>query len=403
VKLRRLPEDFQVDEVTTVRPDGGPFALYRLTKKSVGTPEAISAIVERWNIQRKRLSYGGLKDRHAVTTQHVTIHNGPRKDLQLKTLEMEYLGQTQQPFTPAEIDANRFQLVLRDMNATEVATATLALSEVQHSGLPNYFDDQRFGSLGQSGDWIAREWCLGNWERALWLALADPHPNDSSSEKKQKQILGELWGQWPECQQTLDRSHRRSIVTFLSDKVKAGRPADFRGALARVSVDLRGLYLSAYQSAIWNRLLNRLIEDICSDSQRRIYELKSGPATFPVNLDEVQLAALRDLSVPLPSARIDRPEGQIGELLDEILAAEKMELRLLRVKYPRDSFFSKGLRRAIISTKELSGSVAADDLYEGRQKLTLKFVLPRGSYATILVKRITGLALPNEELDDEPK
>lgn len=401
MKLRRLPEDFQVDEVTTVRPDGGPFALYRLTKKSIGTPEAISAIVERWNIQRKRMSYGGLKDRHAVTTQHVTIHNGPRKDLQLKTLEMEYLGQTQQPFTPAEIDANRFQLVLRDMGAAEVTAAAQALTEVQRSGLPNYFDDQRFGSLGNSGDWIAREWCLGNWERALWLALADSHPNDPSSEKKQKQILRDLWGQWPECQQTLDRSHRRSIVTYLSDKVKVGRPADFRGALARVSVDLRGLYLSAYQSAIWNRLLNRLIEDSCSDAQRRVYELKSGPATFPVNLDEAQLVSLRDLMVPLPSARIDRPEGRVGQLLDEILAGEKMELRLLRVKYPRDSFFSKGLRRGLISTSDLSGNFADDELYEGRQKLTLKFVLPRGSYATILVKRITGLALPEEESEND--
>lgn len=401
MKLRRLPEDFQVDEVTRVRPDGGPFALYRLTKKSVGTPEAISAIVERWNIQRKRLSYGGLKDRHAVTTQHVTIHNGPRKGLQLKTLEMEYLGQTHQPFTPAEIDANRFQLVLRDMGSAEVTAATQALAEVQRSGLPNYFDDQRFGSFGNSGDWIAREWCLGNWERALWLALADSHPNDSSSEKKQKQILRDMWGQWPECQQTLERSHRRSIVTFLSDKVKAGRPADFRGALARVSVDLRGLYLSAYQSAIWNRLLNRLIEDGSSDSQRRVYELKSGPATFPVNLDDSQLASLRNLMVPLPSARIDRPEGRIGELLDEILADEKMELRLLRVKYPRDSFFSKGVRRGLISTNDLSGNVTADELYEGRQKLTLKFVLPRGSYATILVKRITGLALPEEEPEND--
>ena len=105
--------------------------------------------------------------------------------------------------------------------------------------------------------------------------------------------------------------------------------------------------------------------------------------------------------VPLPSARIDRPEGRVGQVLDEILAGEKMELRLLRVKYPRDSFFSKGLHRGLISTSDLSGNFADDELYEGRQKLTLKFVLPRGSYATILVKRITGLALPEEESEND--
>jgi len=115
VKLRRLPEDFQVDELTSLSASGGPFALYRLTKKSIRTPEAISAIVERWKVQRKRVSFGGLKDRHAVTTQHLTIHNGLRKALHQSSIDVEYPGQTNAPFTPADFHANRFQLVRRDM------------------------------------------------------------------------------------------------------------------------------------------------------------------------------------------------------------------------------------------------------------------------------------------------
>ena len=249
MKLRRLPEDFQVEELTQISPDGGPFAFYRLTKTSIGTPEAVNAIVEKWKMQRKRISYGGLKDRHAVTVQHLTIHNGPRKSLRQNSFELEYLGQVRAPFTPADQDGNRFQLVLRDMTADEIQRAEAAIAQVQSTGLPNYFDDQRFGSLGVSGEWIARAWCLGNWERALWLALADPHVNDPSAEKQQKALLRELWGQWPECQQQLDRSSRRSIVTYMSDKVKVGKDPDYRGALARISVDLRGLYLSAFQSA----------------------------------------------------------------------------------------------------------------------------------------------------------
>jgi tRNA(Glu) U13 pseudouridine synthase TruD len=68
VKLRRLPEDFQVDELTNAAATGGAFAFYRLKKKSIGTPEAISAIVERWKVQRKRISFGGLKDRDDSTS-----------------------------------------------------------------------------------------------------------------------------------------------------------------------------------------------------------------------------------------------------------------------------------------------------------------------------------------------
>lgn len=387
MKLRRLPEDFQVDELTSLAIGTGPFALYRLTKTSVGTPEVISAIVERWKVQRKRISYGGLKDRHAVTTQHLTIHNGPKKALRQNSLELEYLGQINKPFTSADFHGNRFQLVLRDMQDAEIQRAEAAVSQLQQTGLPNYFDDQRFGSLGVSGEWIARAWCQSNWERALWLALADPHVNDSSSEKKQKQILREMWGQWPECQQQLERSHRRSIVTYLSDKAKVGRDPDFRGALARISVDLRGLYLSAYQSAIWNRWLTRFIEAHCEPTAMARFELLSGRCVFPLtagaNTDWL------NTELQLPSARIDRPEGQQGNLLDAVLEEEKIELRELRVKYPRDSFFSKGMRQAFIRPNGLACSTENDELHEGRRKLTLSFDLPRGSYATILVKRLT--------------
>ena len=391
MKLRRLPDDFQVEELTDVVVGTGPFALYRLTKTSIGTPEAINAIVDRWKVQRKRISYGGLKDRHAVTIQYLTIHNGPQKSLRQNAFELEYLGQINAPFTPAEIHANRFRLVLRDMQDAELEKAQAAVSQVQDTGLPNYFDDQRFGALGVSGDWIARAWCLSNWESALWLALADPHLNDSSSEKQQKKLLRDLWGQWPECQQRLDRSVRGSIVTYLSDNVKIGRVPDFRGALARISVDLRGLYLSAYQSALWNRWLTRFIEAHSDSASLATFDLLSGRCVFPLTLTADAAATLNAAELQLPCARSERPEGVPGDLLDAVLLEEKIELRELRVKYPRDSFFSKGQRRVLVRPVGLVCSVEDDDLHDRRRKLILSFDLPRGSYATILVKRLTDV------------
>lgn len=389
VKLRRIPEDFQVDELAAPLSSGGPFALYRLTKTSIGTPEAVQAIVQRWGVHRKRISYGGLKDRHAVTSQHFTIHNGPRKSLQQKSLQVEYLGQTSAAFTAAEIVANRFLLTLRDLTVPAAAELLKHFSAAAQTGIPNYFDDQRFGSLGQSGEWIARSWCRGDWERALWLALADPHPNDPAAERRQKQILRDNWGKWPECQALLDRSHRRSIVTYLADKVKVGKPADFRGALARIQVDLRGLYLSAWQSALWNRLLSRFLESGCPGQVLPRIELTCGSVVLPAPNDPTVSAAWLEQQLPLPSARIDRPEGLVGDLLDQVLAEEGVELREVRVKYPRDSFFSKGSRRVWILPTNATSAEADDELYPGRRKVQLSFELPRGSYATMLVKRVT--------------
>jgi tRNA pseudouridine13 synthase len=225
--------------------------------------------------------------------------------------------------------------------------------------------------------------------------MADPHSNDPADERRQKQILRDNWGKWPECQALLDRSHRRSIVTYLSDKVKAGKPADFRGALARIQVDLRGLYLSAWQSALWNRLLSRFLEVACPGQVLPRIKLTCGSVALPVLQDPLTASAWLDQQLPLPSARIDRPEGSVGDLLDQVLAEEHVELRGIRVKYPRDSFFSKGSRRIWIVPANPESAEAADELYPGRRKIQLSFELPRGSYATMLVKRVTECSQPS--------
>lgn len=388
MKLRRIPEDFQVDEQSDVEIGEGPHALYRLTKRSIGTPEAIGSIINQWRIPRKRISYGGLKDRHAVTTQHVTIQHGPRKNLEQKSLDLRYLGQTAKPFQSSQIRSNRFELTMRDMAESDVVLAQEAAEVICETGLPNYFDNQRFGSLGFSGEWIAKAWCLGDYERALWLALADPNADDRSREKKQKNLLAEHWGEWVACKAALDKSHRRSVVTFLSDKEAAGKPLDFKRAFACISVDLRGLYLSAFQSALWNRLLTAWLHERIPPDERLDFELKSGRCCFarsPAGDEESAFAA----SLILPSARQKDIDDPTAALLETVLQEESLELRQLRVKFPRDSFFSKSSRQALIHPAGLDMEPGDDNLFPGRKKLRLQFELPRGSYATILIKRLS--------------
>ena len=391
MKLKRIPEDFQVDELSQVTSTSGPFALYQLTKQSIGTLEVINMVVDRWKIPRRRISYGGLKDKHALTTQFVTVHPGPKKPLTQRSFELEYLGQVRQAFVPADIDGNRFTITLRDMTVQEIERAESAAEDVRRDGVPNYFDDQRFGSLGSSGEWIAKPWCLGDWERTLWLALADPHRDDRSDDKKQKAILRDHWGRWGECKQALSRSHRRSIVTFLADKEAAGKLIDFRGAFCNLNIDLRGLYLSAFQSALWNRMLTRRLKENAAPTSVIPFELKSGPAcfvsAFSSSIDS-EVAPLED-EFPLPSARGKLEEGPTLDLLNAVVAEEGLEKRQLRVKYPRDSFFSKSSRKTIIAIPELEFESSDDDLYPKQKKVRLTFDLPRGSYATILVKRLT--------------
>jgi len=276
------------------------------------------------------------------------------------------------------------------MPPEEATGAAAAMEQIGQSGLPNYFDDQRFGSLGKSGEFIAKPWCLGDYERALWLALAEPNVHDTREEYDQKAILRELWGKWPECKGALARSHRRSVITFLADK--PDRP-DFKRAVALIRQDMRSIYLAAFQSDLWNGMLAALLRKVCPPESLAVRRIGRRDLPFYTTLDEPAKMQLRETLLPLPSARLHLDEGPVKELVDAVLAAEGMELRQMRLKFPRDTFFSKGERPAVFVPSSVSHEVGEDDFYRGKQKMLLRFELPRGAYATILVKRVTGMTL----------
>ena len=384
MKIKCKPEDFRVDEATELQPgEQGEFALYRLTKQSIGTPEAVEALAQRWKIHHRHVAYGGMKDKHALTTQHITIQRGPRRGIAQTNLEVEYLGQVAQPFSPHLISANRFQLVMRDMNDKELKHAVEQIPIVQRNGLPNYFDDQRFGSVGDSREFVGRSWCLGDFERALWLALADPNEHDRPEEKREKTALRDMWGNWPQLKTKLARSHARHILAFLAEQ-----PGNYRAAFMMIRADQRNLYLSAFQSHLFNALLSRLVR---TAPEEQVYDvaLAMGPTAFFRELPEVLRDEWAKLLLPLPSARQKLEPGPIKDLLDAALKPMKLEQKALKVKYPRDVFFNKGFRPALSIVKDLQHEADDDDLYPGKKKLTLSFELMRGAYATILVKRLT--------------
>ena len=392
MKLKCLADDFQVEEQISPLPPRGPFALYTLTKVSLGTPEAIEAILHKWNLSREQVAYAGLKDRHARTRQFITIKGGPSRGLREANLELNYVGQAARPVHAKDITFNRFAIVLRDLADDELSAILRALDLISRDGLPNYFDSQRFGSVGISGQFIAKPWCLGDYERALWLALAEDNVHDRPEDREQKRILRELWGQWPECQAALAHSHRRTIVTYLADK-----PGEFKRALTFVPHDMRSIYLAAFQSDLWNRALAALLRSACPPE--RLKNMRIGPRELPffTALVDAHRLQLRSAVLPLPSARLHVEEGQVKQLLDRVLAEEGMELRQVRLKFPRDTYFSKGERSALFLPQAASAEGGDDELYRGRRKVTLRFNLTRGSYATILVKRIAGEGLAEEQ------
>ena len=384
MKVKQQPDDFQVEELTNVPlARHGAHAFYRLEKRGWTTHDALAAVRRRWTIELPRLSYGGLKDRHARTVQYFTIFHGPRRNLSHQEVHVEYLGQLTQPYTSHDIRANRFTIVLRDMLPARRPAVEQALAEVRADGVPNYFDDQRFGSAGD-GRFMARELVEGRFEEALKIALTAPYEFDLAEEKRAKAVLLQHWGDWKTCKDQLPKGHARSLTDYL-----VTHPTHFKGAVARLRPDLRGLYLSAYQSHLWNRMLARWLTEHCRPEQRLAIPLRLGAVPFHRGLDETQRGDLARLDLPLPTARTKLPpDDPRAPLMDAVLAEDGLQVRQMQVKGIRELFFSKGDRAALCQPADLVSTIADDELHAGKIKATLHFDLPRGSYATLVVKRI---------------
>ncbi len=392
MKLKQHPDDFVVEELTDAA--GGPdgeFAFYRLDKTGWTTPDALAAVRRRWQLDPGRVGYGGLKDRHARTTQYLTVYRGPKRDLAHERIAVTYLGQRRAPYSSADVRANRFAVTLRAMTAAAADAARRAVAEAGATGVPNYFDDQRFGSVGAGGEFVAKEMVFGRFDRALWLALAAPYEFDRAEEKREEELLRSKWGDWAALRAALPRGHARSLADYLTH-----HPTDLKGGVARLRPDLQGLYLSAYQSYVWNRVLSRWLTRRFPADALAAVDLKVDRLAVPVRVPDDVRPAWESLALPLPSARLKPdPAADWSPVVDEVLAEEGLTLAAMKVKGLQKPFFSKGERPGCLRPTNVTADRAADDRNRGREKLTLVFDLPRGSYATMVVKRVTAVVAPD--------
>jgi tRNA pseudouridine13 synthase len=388
MKIKQRPEDFVVTELDKFElSKTGPFALYRLLKWDVGTIEAVRNLAKNWNLSQAQISFGGLKDRHARTEQAISVRGGPERNFDASTFRVEFLGRSRDPITRASFHGNRFEITVRDL--AEIPD----LGPVKRSGVPNYFDDQRFGSLrGTDGEFIGRALVRGETEKALKLALASPSGEDRKRDRDLKSTMRDRWGDWSGLAKDLPQSTEKTVASYL-----AGHPGAFGFAFERLDQNLRILYVSAYQSWLWNRTLAAIVRKLPDTYE---VEYAAGKHVFYRAIEPAAHDRLAELSIPLitPSERF---EGEAAEIIAALLQDEKVEQRQFRLKKLAKTFFGKGRRDALMAPAGLSSSSGDDELNRGRRKMTLSFELPKGSYATVLLKRLFHEPLPQDDADDQ--
>jgi tRNA pseudouridine13 synthase len=149
-RLRVQPEDFRVDEVLPFTPTGsGEHALVQVEKRNHNTAWVAQQLSRLAGVHPREVSWSGLKDRRAVTTQWFSVQLPGRPDPDWKQLEQPGLRvldaqRHDRKLRRGTHRINRFIIRLRDLQVDNDLLLD-RLAKVARAGAPNYFGEQRLG------------------------------------------------------------------------------------------------------------------------------------------------------------------------------------------------------------------------------------------------------------------
>ncbi len=385
MRLKTIPEDFRVrellewDEVAD-----GDFVVHRLQKEKLSTAEALSLIVREADVDRGVIAYAGLKDRQAITEQFLTIERRA-VELDLPNLRLRPVGRTYAPITSRQSRGNAFRIVVRSLRPTEATQLRRSLPSLVKTGLPNYFDDQRFGCLRHGQGFVVRSVLLGDYERALQQIVAEPSPVAITGDVKLKRTLQLRWGDWEACARIARGPAYEGIFDHL-----CRHPSDFRGALESVPLRQRVIHAFAYQSYLWNRALSRMLRGGVLSAQRLRISTIAGDLMAWKYLAPEREAKLAVMRTPLYG-----PDGDGGsEPFRRAMEEELHQAGLARGDFLDNQvpgmIWKEEPRPALVKPFDVEDvRIAPDEESDsGMLKAELAFSLPRGAYATMVIKRL---------------
>ena len=394
MKIKRRPEDFIVTERLAVKPKPrGSFALYRVEKKSLTTHALLAEMAGALGASPRELSWGGLKDKYAQTTQHIACKRGGPPTLNGPSWQAERIGWLDEPMGSDLIEANEFKMILRDLALGTAAHLTAGFARLGRSGLPNYYDDQRLAAA-RGGTYMARHLLRRESELAL-KAWIEPAAEDRAALRLRKLEFLSHWGKFAKCLAAAETDEERAIFYPLSRDRQA-----FSAALNALPAETIFFQVTAYQAFLWNRLVAQAFSALpaaappapsearTKHSWGALLHNRAGDLPLPEKCPD----GWETLPVPLPGKNAVFPPP-FDVAAETVFAEQGLTARQFKIDKITNAHFKPSPRRLWLWPEALSFSAPEPDaLHPGRHQLALSVTLPSGCYATLIIKAAAALA-----------
>jgi len=387
-RLRTSPSDFIVEEIPLEGKGGttGPYLICRLTKTNWELQHAVREIAKRLGISHRRIGWAGTKDRNAITTQWISIYDVTAEQVrgvQLKDIVLEPLRNANEALALGQLEGNRFALVIRDTDPDDLAGRVEEITGTVREGVPNFFGLQRFGAIRPVthavGEWILRD----NYEQAVLTYIGLPFPSENEGVRAVRTAFLETRDPAPALRNLpVQMNYERAMLQHLHNT-----PDDYAGALRELPPKLLSMFVSAFQSYIFNCALSRRFDDgfTLTEPVPGDHLVFANGRTDTVTVANAAAAALHIRRGRCSIALFMPGRGnESGPVLKEpVMDALLAEKNITPDDFARASRFVgtkfEGAFRPISLKTEIEYSTGETDV-------TLKFTLPPGHYATTVCR-----------------
>ncbi len=415
--IRYIPEDFVVEEVLL---DGskaelepkipeqilgeGRYLTCALVKRNWDTILAVRRIAQRLDIGEHRIRVAGIKDKKAITTQHISIENIRAERLRhvrVNGISLFPLRYSANMVYPHMLYGNAFHLTVRNIPQSDILIRR-RISNVKREldasgGIPNFFGHQRFGTIRPITHLVGQAIVQKNVKKAAFLFLAKSSAHEHPQARKARQRLLKT----ENFREALNDFPRGFLYERLMLQHLVKHPKEYVGAFRRLPQRLCNLFLQAYQSYLFNRFLSqRFLQNIpLNEPQIGDYVLRTDSHGLPMksyvransnNLQKLRRAAKRRqmyIAIPLIGFKQPASEGIQGEIEQSIIESEKITPKDFHVGSLLGRKGAGTLRAATAPIIDLNlRRLTRDELNVGKKKLQINFVLYRGCYATVVLR-----------------
>jgi tRNA pseudouridine13 synthase len=349
--------------------------VLELEKINTDTNKAISLLSRGLGFSSKRIGYAGLKDKRAITCQRISVFepnlekiiNFGVKGLELRNPvwgERIELG---------DLKGNFFTIILRNISESEEEIKKIVFdfaSQIK-KGIPNFFGTQRFGGKRLITHKVGKLLIREKYDQAIIAYLTETFEEEKIDIKNARINLAKTL----DFKKALKEFPRecRTELAILNNLAKNEK--DFMGALNALPKKTRYLFVHAYQSYLFNKILEKRLEEFGENALKKIDD-------EPCNEQEIPLGLLAGFETKFS-------KGRMGEIEKEIMKEENISFEDFRVR-GLSELSSKGFRKeiALFPKQFLLKRIFDDEFNEGKKAIEIEFFLEKGNYATTVLKEL---------------